>query len=852
MNGYFNNYFQLQLLINDHSPSIICIQETHLKYNINPNIPSQYFSIFHNNSNHTTSKQGIGILVRKNINYNIININSNFLVIAIEINMGIKFALLNIYIPPNQPFSASDINNIISQINIPIILVGDCNAWSDLWGSPASNNRGKALEDVILASNLAVLNNGSPTHFSTHKTFTHVDISLCSSHLLPITEWKISNNLYGSDHYPIFTYFHINQRTTIFKPKPKFKTNFANWPKFEKLCDSLSSKTTSSQNINKEAANIQKSILTAAHFSIPQTKYVWRKHNLPWWNQELQILRDQKQKAWSEYKRNRSNELLLSFKKTKAQFRYHSKKAKNQSLENFTSSINPLSTTQKIWNDIKTLTGTNKSQPVQLLVSTNNTISNPLEIANAFAENWSNFSLDSNFSVQFISNKQNVLSSPYNPNNLSPSARQINQSINISELELVLAKVKGKTPGADRISYPMLKNISIDLKSRILNLFNHIFNTGIIPQYWKTANIIPIAKPNKNPTDINGYRPISLIPCTSKILEKIVANRLMWFAQKNKFLSPHQFAFKKSQGTNDVLLLFDNFVTQALSSSNHITTLSIDFQKAFDRIGIHIILRQLQKWKVGSKIYNFVKSFLTNRKFKVIINNTSSIIKPLSNGIPQGSPLSVVMFIIAFDEISQILSQCKLINHCLYADDLIIFTKILDLNKVTETFNDILDKLSFWSDSSGACISYEKSNILHICRKTSCSNFVYSYNNVNINIVSVLRILGLFVDNKYTFKSHCTILRKNLAQRLNIIKYLSYKHSHVHPTTLINITKAIILSKIDYGLSVYGKCAISHLKILYHISIPYHSAIRRSIRAFPTSNTANIPAESGVPSVLER
>ena len=146
---------------------------------------------------------------------------------------------------------------------------------------------------------------------------------------------------------------------------------------------------------------------------------------------------------------------------------------------------------------------------------------------------------------------------------------------------MVISKVKGKTPGADRISYPMLKNISLQTKRRIINLYNNIFHSGTLHQFW----ILPIPKPNKNPTITSSYRPISLLSCMSKVLEKIIANRIMWFLLKNKNLSPHQVAFKKNQGTADVLLHFDNYVNSALSSSNHVTTMSLDFEKAFDRVG---------------------------------------------------------------------------------------------------------------------------------------------------------------------------------------------------------------------------------------------------------------------------
>ena len=214
MNGFFNNYHELQLLIKDNSPSIICIQETHLKNNLNPHTPKQYTGIFHNLPYITSSKQGISILIKKNINFKIINIISNISVLAIEINIEIKFTRINLYIPPKQTFSSSEILDILSQISTPVILVGDVNAWSTLRGSEITNDRGRALEDVILSSNLVILNNGLPTHFSTHKTFTNVDISLVSVNLATICEWKILKNFFLTDTIVTLANPHLNLKRT--------------------------------------------------------------------------------------------------------------------------------------------------------------------------------------------------------------------------------------------------------------------------------------------------------------------------------------------------------------------------------------------------------------------------------------------------------------------------------------------------------------------------------------------------------------------------------------------------------------------------------------------------------------
>ena len=160
--------------------------------------------------------------------------------------------------------------------------------------------------------------------------------------------------------------------------------------------------------------------------------------------------------------------------------------------------------------------------------------------------------------------------------------------------------------------------------------------------------------------------------------------------------------------TADVLQLFDNYVSNAISAKNHITTLSLDFEKAFDRIGVHVVLRQLKSWGVGNKIFYLVKDYLMNRNIRVQNNSYNSDLYPLKNGIPQGSPLSVVLFIIAFDEVSKIISKYNKVEHNIYADDVVIYSKLNNLPQLQSIFIDILNDLSIWGTSSGGSISYGK------------------------------------------------------------------------------------------------------------------------------------------------
>jgi len=158
----------------------------------------------------------------------------------------------------------------------------------------------------------------------------------------------------------------------------------------------------------------------------------------------------------------------------------------------------------------------------------------------------------------------------------------------------------------------MLKNVPSLLKTKLLEIFNQMLDSGIYPHTWKSATIITIPKPNKPSSDINSYRPISLLSCLGKTLEKIIARRLIWFINRHNLIS-----HKKKNSTMDALLRIQHFASNALSTKNHVSILATDFERAFDREGIHVVLCQLGSWGIGPRLYNLIKAFMTNRSFRV-------------------------------------------------------------------------------------------------------------------------------------------------------------------------------------------------------------------------------------------
>lgn len=177
--GYTSNYSELQLLIKKYETHIIALQETHIKNPNNIPSPVNFTLLSHNYSN---SFGGTTLLINKSIQSKEIPLSKEFDASCAEIESIKKFKIISAYIPPSKKFLSTDLHNVLNQHPIKLIL-GDFNSWGTNWCSPANNSRGTTVQSFLDNSNLILLNDKSPTHFSTHNTYTHIDLSFGSPEL---------------------------------------------------------------------------------------------------------------------------------------------------------------------------------------------------------------------------------------------------------------------------------------------------------------------------------------------------------------------------------------------------------------------------------------------------------------------------------------------------------------------------------------------------------------------------------------------------------------------------------------------------------------------------------------------
>lgn len=247
--------------------------------------------------------------------------------------------------------------------------------------------------------------------------------------------------------------------------------------------------------------------------------------------------------------------------------------------------------------------------------------------------------------------------------------------------------------------------------------------------------------------------------------------------------------------------------------------------------------------EVGPKILNYIKNFMTNKKIFVKNGSYLSDSVPINNGVPQGSPLSVIVLLIAYNKLSKIIENQKDISFCSYADD---FQLIINFNKkknITKQLDSLFQNIQNWGDYSGSTLSLD-----NICNKHNCICTISS-NNIIIPSVRYLKILGITINCKYKWNDHITDLITSLSKKHNIIKCLSNPKYQCDTLTLITIMKAIIISKIDFGIFLYDRAPKSLLKKLNTI---INSSLRACFGAYRTSPKKNLMMEANIAPLQER
>ena len=355
------------------------------------------------------------------------------------------------------------------------------------------------------------------------------------------------------------------------------------------------------------------------------------------------------------------------------------------------------------------------------------------------------------------------------------------------------------------ISPKLVKLAGTSLAYNLSIIYNLSIETGIFPQLLKRAKVIPVHKGDSR-MEAKNYRPISLLPIFNKIFEKLLHSRISSFIEKYKILYPRQYGFQKGKSTEHALIDIHESILQALERKEIPCCVFLDFAKAFDTVNHKILLGKLHHYGIRGNALQLIESYLTDREQCVEVNDTTSEYEPVLHGVPQGSILGPLFFIIYINDIA---ISSKILTFYLFADDTTILYSHKNIDTVEETINRELIHVSDWLVANKLSLNVKKSNVLLFRSK----NVVTRNINIEINGVQAeekehAKYLGVLVDNKLSCHNHINHVNSKLTKGNAI---LTKVRKYIPPSVLTNTYHAYLQSHINYGLNIWGNAAKSNL-----------------------------------------
>lgn len=721
---------------------------------------------------------GTAILLRPNVKYSRIFDLSNYNMDGcIEIS-GIylksqKLYIFTVYRPPSgDPGVFSNVmEELLTKIDNGgrIVIMGDFNIDFADMGSTSSS-----LLDMFGSFGLRPLFN-EPTRAKNCLDNVLVSLDIEINELVVL-------DVGISDHKGLFTSVVIadynkidkdDKKTSIFRPitqEGKFN--------FHKLIEGVDWDflSDSGYNIDGKCSMFLGRIQGSFELAFPEKKYLIKEnrcHSVSWFDARLSRLR---QTLWflnDFYKRFPSIEL----KKYISRFRLHYKKAiitakKSANANLIKNSTNP---NRCMWNIINEFRGGLKSDRVP-------------ENSGLTPDKFNDFFVDiadgihnkigqsANDAIVDLSGKIKV----------TWGAFHFSEVTYIEVRDLISSLKSKKSKDIYGLSVEVIKGIKDIIVSPLTKLINLIIKEGTYPDSLKRAMVIPIFKKG-DPADLNNYRPISLLPVISKIVEKAMSARMARFFEGNKIFTEKQFGFRKGLGTTQAVMDLVNLINNSFERSEYASAVFCDLSKAFDCVPHDLLIKKLQKYNFHPKSLNLIRTYLENRTQYVITNGGTSSSRTIKAGVPQGSILGPLLFIIYINDLPM---AEHLAMYQLYADDTTISLSDRLLERVLEESRGAQERAEAWFSANKLLLNTDKTQ-----------KVIFTLKNMNGEPRESVRFLGVHLDGGLVWDAHVEETSKKIRRGLFVLRNLS---QCVTPSVLKLAYYSLVHSHLHYALLIWG------------------------------------------------
>ena len=371
----------------------------------------------------------------------------------------------------------------------------------------------------------------------------------------------------------------------------------------------------------------------------------------------------------------------------------------------------------------------------------------------------------------------------------------------VSEVTNIINKLKNsKSPGYDTFNVKFLKLCAPIISPILCNIFNNMVKLGVYPDDLKIAKVVPIFKSGDTNKSTN-YRPISILSLINNIFEKILFKSIYDYVEKFNILYQYQYGFRKGHSTTHALVDLVDKIKNSIDNGEMTCGIFVDLSKAFDTVNHSILLHKLDHYGFRGKANQLLESYLTNRKQFVELNNHKSSYKSITCGVPQGSVLGPLLFLIYINDMP---NCCPSGNTRIFADDTNVLFKAKNADEISSKGQVIMEQMNKWFMANKLTLNAKKSSfIIFRSTRSKLNNLPerIKFNDSEITRSDSIQYLGLTLDEHLNFNLHiqnvCSSIKRYFKIFYNIRNYINKNQVEV-------LYYSMIYSRIKYGLIVYG------------------------------------------------
>jgi exonuclease III len=612
-----------------------------------------------------------------------------------------------------------------------------------------------------------------------------------------------------SDHLPIFS-IDLNTKKHVDSSQPQQNSQFRNISEnnIKKFIYKLSNFDWSSvtRDCHGHSAfksfynNFQQMYNECFPFKVIKHKYLNRK---PWLSLAMQNSIKLKNKLYLKFKKTPSQKNLDTYKTYKRTLNNLMKKAERQHYHNLME-INKFNT-KKIWTILKDIINKKKSRSIPNKFKIADTItSDKNRIANGFNDFFVNIgnSLSKNISLSNSDPLQFITSN--NQSSIYITGAHEN------EVKKIILSLKEASAGWDGIHAKIIKRTFHLFSEPLTHVLNLSLSQGFFPSELKVAKVIPLFK-SGDTLSLNNYRPVSILPVFSKILERLMYSRILKFINKHNILYKYQFGFRENYSANMAIITLIDKITSAIDNGDYVFGVFLDLRKAFDTVNHQLLLKKLQKYGIRGIALSWFTDYLHERYQYVNFDNHNSLKKQITCGVPQGSILGPLLFLLYINDISNV---SKLLFPVIFADDTNIFIKGKDLKDTATILNSELLKITTWLKANKLSINIDKTcYILFTSRRRTIPDYsTIKINGQLIKCVDHTKFVGVTIDSKLSWEYHIRQCKSKVSKGLGI---LTKARKVLNSDSLLTLYNCLIYPHFMYCIEVWGTAANIYIDSLF-------------------------------------